>query len=452
MPRLKTPKGPGAQPSNGGNMKTITQITVIAAIAGFVLLGAAPLATADGAVYAMTNAVGNNQILVYHRAANGTLVLMQTIATGGGGGGAQLSPPVDSLGSQGGLILDHTHSQLFAVNTETLAENSQDCQIGTISSFTVATNGTLTFADKVSSGGLYPDSLTIHGNVLYVLNAGGPGSSPACGIGPNINGFKTNPKGIMTPLANSLQPIDPGALDGTGSGVNCNVGGFPVPAFDCGRNPPAFPRSPAEVRFTTDGSQLLVTVKGTNTIYVFPVAVDGTVGTPTITQAPGPSLPTYSGFTFDKNGHLLMTEAFGSSTSIPKGGAGAVSSFTIGSTGSLQQISADVGDGGTFAGSVALDPVGGRYLYVGNSLSNSLSSYTVGGDGTLTLLNSLAASDAGPNDMAVAREGQTGFLYALASGTGTVDAYLINSDGSLTSLGSVGGLPVNDAAQGLAAY
>jgi len=31
------------------------------------------VAWADGAVYAMTNALGNNQILVYHRASDGSL-------------------------------------------------------------------------------------------------------------------------------------------------------------------------------------------------------------------------------------------------------------------------------------------------------------------------------------------------------------------------------------------
>src|SRR5271155_3402910 len=116
----------------------------------------APSALADGTVYAMTNALGNNQILVYHRAADGTLTLIQTIATGGGGGGPQLDQ-VDALGSQGGLQLDEAHHLLFAVNTETLAANSQDCQKGTITSFLVLPDGTLKFADRVMSVGLYPD-------------------------------------------------------------------------------------------------------------------------------------------------------------------------------------------------------------------------------------------------------------------------------------------------------
>jgi hypothetical protein len=71
-----------------------------------------PLATgvtwADGAVYAMTNALDNNQMLVYHRDAQGNLSLAQTIATGGGGSGLQLAG-VDSLGSAGSIQLDQAY-------------------------------------------------------------------------------------------------------------------------------------------------------------------------------------------------------------------------------------------------------------------------------------------------------------------------------------------------------
>src|SRR5271165_7016989 len=118
-------------------------------------------AWAKGAVYAMTNQVGHNQIVVYSRADDGTLTQMQTIKTKGGGSGAQLAPPVDSLASQGGLVLDDEHQLLFAVNTETLAENSQDCQEGTVTSFLVGRDGRLTFADRVMSGGLFPASLAV---------------------------------------------------------------------------------------------------------------------------------------------------------------------------------------------------------------------------------------------------------------------------------------------------
>jgi len=318
------------------------------AFCALVLSVAATAAWADGAVYAMTNALGNNEIKVYSRAADGSLTLVQTIATGGGGSGLQLAG-VDSLGSAGALQLDESHHVLFAVNPESAAENNgsgaynTDCQQGTITSFIVASEGTLMFADRVFSGGLFPNSLTEkpilipqtdeddHGKgkgngdkddtpqpreLVYVLNAGGPESPAVCHLtpgtanGPNITGFQVDNAGHMIPL-NSTQPIDPGPASATG-GVSCTaaaaagysgLSGAPAADFQCGLNPPSFPRSPGQVRFTPDASQLVVTVKGTNVIYVFAVDANGIAsgisGTVTTTQAPGPALPTYFGIAFD---------------------------------------------------------------------------------------------------------------------------------------------------------
>ncbi len=255
----------------------------------------------------------------------------------------------------------------------------------------------------------------------------------------------------MSLLGNSVQSIiDPGPLNGTGSGVNCPVSGLPTPSYDCGRNPPAFVRSPARAQFTPDGNQLVVTVKGTNSIYVFPV---GENGAPMVTQAPGPALPTYFGFAFDRQGHMIVAEPFGQATNIPALGTGAVSSFTITTTGALQEISADISDGGTATCWVALEPITGRYAYVSNNLSNSLSSFTVAPNGSLTLLAAVAAAASGPNDLADVGDQGASFLYVLNSGSGTVEAFQVSlQDGSLTALPAVGGLPVNDGAQGLAAY
>ena len=132
------------------------------------LLWPAIAARADGAVYAMTNALGNNEVKVYHRASNGNLSPspVQTTATGGGGSGLQLVP-IDSLGSAGSIQVDADHRLLFVVNTESAAENNgsgpynTDCQQGTITSFRIEHDGTLTFADRVFSGGLFPNSLTV---------------------------------------------------------------------------------------------------------------------------------------------------------------------------------------------------------------------------------------------------------------------------------------------------
>ena len=101
---------------------------------------------------------------------------------------------------------------------------------------------------------------------------------------------------------------------------------------------------------------------------------------------------------------------------------------------------------------IALEPITGRFAYVANNLSASISSYAVGNSGTVILLNGTAASGAGPNDLAVAVEGRTSFLYVVDAGTGTVGAFRINDDRSLTAITGGGGLPASRSAQGLAAF
>ena len=435
-------------------------MVVFSFIAVAYTFGFAPSALADGAVYAMTNhlsSAGGNNILVYHRASDGTLSLIQTIATTGGGSGTQLDP-TDSLGSQGSLILDEDDGRLFAVNTESTAKDSGadpdfpgtevgDCNEGTISSFNVAADGTLTFVQKLPSGGLFPDSLTIHGHLLYVLNAGGPG---ACGISPNTTGF-TLRGANMTPLSGSTQPISPGMPPFGFLNCDNSTGPFATAEFQCGNNPPAFPRSPAEVKFTPNGKQLVVTDKGPNKIYVFPVLDDGTPGVPTVTKATGPNQPTYFGFAFDGESHVIVSEPFGATAVIPAAPFSAVSSFTIAHDGSLQAISSSVPNS---EGTSCWVVLAGQNAYVGNNATSNISSYTIGSDGSLTLLAQSAAMVSHPNDMAVAVEENTGasFLYALGAGNGTVGVWRIMANGSLTFVQSAPGLPVNMGAQGLAAY
>lgn len=450
------------------------------------LICALPVAVAwaDGAVYSMTNALGNNQVLVYHRGADGTISAtpVQTVSTGGGGSGLQLAG-IDALGSAGSIQLDANHHLLFVVNTESAAENNgagaynTDCAQGTITSFIVGSDGTLTFADRVFSRGLFPNSLTVRKqgdrdddrsgseDLLYVLNAGGPEvaichNQPESANMPNITGFTVDRFGRMNPIPNSTQSIDPGPASAA-SGQSCSVAsangfsgltGAPAADFQCGLNPPSFARSPAQVRFTPNGHQLIVTVKGTNTIYVFHVNKDGAAEDPQTTQSAS-ALPGYFGFTFDGAGNMLVTELFGSATSIPKGGAGAVSSFDINRDGTLGDISSHVGDGGTAACWIAIEPTTGSFAYVANNLSASVSSYAVGLGGTLTLLNGTAVSGSGPNDLAVATDNGSSFLYFVNAGNGTVSALQINlTDGSLTPLSSGGGLPAGRGAQGIAAY
>ena len=415
---------------------------------------------ADGAVYAMTNALSENQIKVYQRAGDGTLTLAQTIGTAGGGSSIQLDA-TDSLGSQGALVLDQQHKHLFAVNTETSFRLSPtddikkgDCNVGSVTSFAVQADGTLLFVEKVASGGFFPNSVAVDSGqgLLFVLNAGGPGKNPTCAHGPNIAGFKLSNSGHLSPLARSKQPIDFGSS--TGTPFNCDGSGpFATADFACGLNPPAFPRSPAQISFAPGGSQLVVTVKGPNLIYVFSLGRGGKPSAiPVIYKnQSGPNHPTYFGFAFDEKGFLIVSEPFGKTPVIPGAPFSSASSFSIQKNGVLQPVSSGVANGrGTSCWLVIYNQI----AYTGNNNTSDVSSYKIGADGSLTLFEATAAKTLGlPNDLAVAVDSNgTAFLYVLESGVGSVGVFRIAANGTLTLVQSASGLPAGAGAQGLAAY
>jgi len=203
----------------------------------------------SGAVYTMTNATAGNSVLVFSRAANGSLTPAGSFATGGLGSGG-------SLGNQGGLALSWNKNWLFAVNA-----GSND-----ISSFEVGPRG-LKLLDRIPSGGERPVSLTLHGNILYVLNAGSD----------NISGFVTR-RGKLSSLPGSTRLLSSTAAD------------------------------PAQVEFSPDGDLLVVTEKATNVVDTFIVSECGLAGLAQVQPSAG---TTPFGFAFDRLSRLFVSEAFG---------------------------------------------------------------------------------------------------------------------------------------------
>ena len=159
-----------------------------------------------GAVYVLSNQTSNS-VIVYARAADGTLSPSGTFSTGGTGAG----PGGDPLGSQGSLVFGRWGRLLFAVNA-----GSNDVSV-------FAADGLqLRLLDREPSGGTMPVSITVHGNLVYVLNAAGT---------PNIQGFALDPaSGHLIHLAGSERAL----AGGPGS-------------------------APAQVSFSPDGGVLLVT-------------------------------------------------------------------------------------------------------------------------------------------------------------------------------------------------
>src|SRR5262245_5599697 len=95
--------------SNFGARLFLTAVFLVALVAGITSSASAASASAFGAVYTSTNAVGGNEVLVYNRSSDGSLVFQGSYPTNGLGSGA-------SLGSQSALILSNNNHLLFAVD------------------------------------------------------------------------------------------------------------------------------------------------------------------------------------------------------------------------------------------------------------------------------------------------------------------------------------------------
>ena len=350
-----------------------------------------------GAVYAMTNQPDGNAIAAFSRASDGTLTLVGTFPTGGLGTGG----PPDPLRSQGSLILaGHEPGARVAARANQLlfAVNAGSNEISVLA----VERGGLGLADKVPSGGVRPTSLTLHQKLLYVLNAGSG----------TITGFTVSPRGQLTPLPGSTRPITGGAA-----------------------------ADPAQVEFSPDGRLLVVTGKMTNVIDTYTVGRDGLASGP----HPNPSHGlTPFGFAFDNHGNLIVSEAFGGAPN-----QGAMSSYAVSRAGLLTVVSGSVRDFQTAACWVVITD-DGHYAYTTNTGSSSVSSYRVGADGALTLLETVAATtDPGSAPIDMALSSGSRYLYVLNDVTGTIDVFGVRPDGGLTPLPGVGGLPPN--AQGIAA-
>jgi 6-phosphogluconolactonase len=336
------------------------------------LFGASAPASAAGrigAVYTITNAPAGNAVLMWRRGADGALTPAGSYPTGGLGSGA-------GLGSQGALALSEDGRWLFVV----------DAGSSEITSFRVGRDG-LTLADRAPSGGSTPVSIAVSDDLLYVLNAGGEG---------NISGFRVKDDGDLRAISNSTRPLS-GAATG-----------------------------PAQVSFSPDGEQLVVTEKVTNQIDLYEVGSGGRATGPTVFPSSG---ATPFGFAFGKRGTLVVSEANGAP------GASAASSYRL-DDGELELVSGSVS---TTQGAACWVVVtrNGRYAYTANAASGSISGFRIGRDGALTMLNAdgrtgVTGDGSGPADMALSHNSQ--FLYVRNGRNGTIGAFALSSDGSLQPL------------------
>jgi 6-phosphogluconolactonase (cycloisomerase 2 family) len=351
-----------------------------AAVAGFAAPAFASAAApsfsygASHVVFVQTDSTTGNHVVAYDRAANGTLHLAGSYATGGRGGilGGSV---VDHTASQGSLTYDPGHALLYAVNAGS----------NTLSVFAVQ-GDRLALRQVLRSGGTFPVSVAVNGDLVYVVNALNGGS---------LQGYRVFGS-FLVPLPGSSRAL---GLDPTAS--------------------PQFTNTPGQVAFTPNGSQLIVTTKANgNDIDVFGVRADGWLSAaPVVNSEPG-TVP--FAITFDPFGHLVIAEA----------GTNALATFALSGHGTLTQLDA-VGTGDAATCWVA---PAGSFLFASNAGSAAESGFTSSAGGQLTLLGS-TGTDAGSVDASSAAGGR--FLYVQTGGAGIVDEFSVGGTGALTGIGSV---------------
>lgn len=346
-----------------------------AASGGFTSVASAhPGPAEDHAVFVETDNTAGNQVVAYDRAPNGTLRLEATYNTGGLGGVLNGSA-VDHVASQGSLTYDQQRNLLYAVNAGS----------NTISVFFVHGHH-LRLLQVISSGGTFPVSIATHDGLVYVLNALGGGS---------VQGYFS--------LFGHLFPIH---------GSNRSLG-LTIPA-----DTNQFTNTPAQVAFSPDGTQLIVTTKlNLSDIDVFRVGFFGTLSpSPVVNSEPGTGP---FGVTFDAGGHLIVADT----------GTNALSTYTLNPDGTVTLIDAVP----TGQAATCWVTPGQGFFYASNAGSANVSGYAESFTGNLTLLTPPTATDPGTVDGAAAGH----FLYVRAGASGIVDEFRIDSNGSLTKIGSV---------------
>ena len=337
------------------------------------------------AVYLLTNQA-TNRVVVYTR-SGGTLTRSKSVRTGGRG-------IAKDLGSQYSMVMSDDGRFLYCVNPAS----------GTITTFRVTATGLHRLA-KVKSFGRRPVSLTLHKDMLYVLNAGGHG---------NVSGFTVRRNGTLKHLANSTRK-----LSNNGRGAAPKVGA---------------------VGFCALGLMMVVTEKDADKLVVWHVNGAHRLVRRSVHASPS---ATPFGLDFNTMGAMVIAQSQ----------AGAALGSTL--TSYDLKCKTFLGRSKNLAlqetGATRLVIAGDTLAFVSNTASDAISSVLVGGKAEINLIASAAASTgagSAPAELAVSQVGD--FLFVVCPGNGTLQSFQISSGGAATPAGSVDGIPAGAA--GLAAW
>jgi 6-phosphogluconolactonase (cycloisomerase 2 family) len=337
-------------------------------------------------VFTTTNGANGNAVVAFSRLVDGTLSYVGTYATGGSGVGGTNDP----LQSQFALALDGANRFLYVVNAGS----------NTVSSFAVQKKG-LTLVSTMSSGGVFPVSVSAGARTLYVLNAGDN----------TVGVLRIGSNGSLTPLPAFTKALSAGAAGA------------------------------AEVRLSPDGRVLTVTERQANRLEVFLVKGDGSLDGPVVTPSAG-NVP--FGFDYTPRGLAVVSEA----------GTGSASSYRSLASGALSVVSAAAPTLQRAPCWLIVDNAG-RFAFTANAGSATITGFAILDDGRLRRIETSGVSadlgtGANPLDLDTSRDGK--FLYVFKNGTGSIGGYAVANDGRLTFVSDTPGLAARGGYMGLAAY
>ena len=360
-----------------------------------------------------------NEVAAYSRAADGTLTLIDVYETGGVGENIRASG-ANPLASQDPLIVSKDQRFLFAVNAGSES----------ISSFIINDDFSLTPADlNVSTSGATgaqnPVSLTLFEDILYVANTGNFVDENGVEldtlpqdrnrVNSSIIGFTVGDDGSLTELEGSE----------LADGIAANVG---------------------SIEFSPSGNDLYITQRRTNdVVHVrleggLPIVYDtGEVrktAIPSITEQPfGTDL-----YDAEAGPILLVSEG---NNGAP--GLSGLSSYLVEESGALTGISLSSGvegdplaTGHTFGCWVEfVETPTGDFAYVSNTPDGVITSFAVGDEGGLTLLEEEAGfagidgDDTQNGGGVLDAEIAFPYLYQVVNNDGRIAQFEIQEDGTL---------------------
>ncbi len=383
-------------------------------------------ATAPAVVYTETNnpTDGQNAVLAFRRdGRTGDLTQIGKYATGGTG---QLNVPkavgIDDGDQQVQATADGKF--LFAVNQGS----------DSVTAFRIGAQGKLTRVGVYASGGDQPDTVGIAGNFLYVGNAGDAAAGHPGTTAPSVRAFTINRDGSLTAVANSAVTFP------VGTRVTQTL-------------------VSRDARFLFVEAASFQGAAGGNTVNTFRIGGDGRLtAAPGGPASAGANAPVLLGAAQNPNYNIVYT-GFASS--------GQVGVFTYDETGRTNFVGTAADTGAAPCWCVVSGD--GKLLYVANTVSDSVSVYSIVDPLKPVLIQELKLG--GPRGDAatgqtfvfeIALDPTGKFLYAVTQSTNPsfpqgnqLHTLKVARDGSLSEplapiIFSQNDVPANAHAQGLA--